>query len=315
MMPRLSFSRLWTIVLLVPLSIQAQEALISPFDGSETIGSYETRFAELPLLVSPLGERNIPAVQTFEGALTSHIYTRPEGVEAFEVYSSYRDALEQGGFEIMLDCRAPDCNLKLSVMPTYQRSGVIGNRDYGRLPTSTVVYLVGWPEHYLSARKTLADRTYHAMVLVSGQRGLYSVDILESAERVADTVTLSEALLSARLENEGRSVLDGIYFETGQAVIKPESGEALEVITAYLKSDPDSSYYVVGHTDDTGDLQGNLLLSRERAAAVTEALSRRGIDSGRLVAEGAGPYAPVASNRTETGRAVNRRVELVLRLQ
>lgn len=310
----LTLRRLGALVLLLPLPIQAQESLISPFEGSKTIGSYETRFAELPLLVPPLGDRNIPAVQTFEGALTSHIYQRPEGVEAFEVYRSYRDALEQGGFEILLDCQAPDCNLKLSVTPTYQRSGLIGNRAYGRLPTSTPVYLLGWPEYYLSARKTLADRTYHAMVIVSGQRGLYSVDVLESAERKADTVTLSEALLSARLEDEGRSVLEGIRFETNRAVIQPESREALGVITAYLNANPDTSFYVIGHTDDTGDLQTNLALSRDRAAAVAKALAERGIDEGRLSSEGVGPYAPVASNRTETGRAANRRVELVLQL-
>lgn len=314
MLLSLTLRRLGALVLLLPLSVQAQESLISPFEGSETIGSYETRFAELPLLVPPLGDRNIPAVETFEGALTSHIYQRPEGVEAFELYRSYRDALEQGGFEILLDCPAADCNLKLSVVPTYQRSGLIGNRDYGRLPTGTPVYLLGWPEYYLSARKTLADRTYHAMVIISGQRGLYSVDVLESAERKADTVTLSEALLSARLEDEGRSVLEGIYFETNQAVIQPESQDSLGVISAYLDANPDTSYYVIGHTDDTGDLQANLALSRDRAAAVATALAERGVDRGRLSSEGVGPYAPVASNRTETGRAANRRVELVLRL-
>lgn len=305
---------LFALLLLAPFSAGAQEALISPFEGSETLGSYETRFVEVPLLVPPLGERNIPAQETLEGALSSHIYQRPEGVEAFEVYRSYVDALQQGGFEILLDCRAPDCNMKLSVTPVYQFSGMFGDRDYGRMPTGTVGYLLGWPEHYLSARKTLADRSYHAMIVVSSERGLYSVDLLESAERKADTVKLSETLLAARLNDEGRSVLEGIYFETGQAVIKPESAEALDVITAYLTSNPDTRYYVVGHTDDVGDLQANLALSKNRAAAVADALAERGIAADRLSAQGVGPYSPVASNRGEAGRSVNRRVELVLRL-
>ena len=301
-------------LLFLPISALAQAALISPLEGSETVGSFETRFAELPLLVPPLGARNIPTVETLEGALVSHIYRRPEGVTPFEVYRSYLDALQQGGFDILLDCRAPDCNLKLSVSPTYQNSGLFRERGYDSFPMSTDVYLLGWAEHYLSARKTLADRTYHVMIIISAQRGLYSVDVLESAERKADTVTLSEALLSARLNDEGRSVLDGIFFETGNAVIKPESTEALEVIASYLSANPDTRYYVVGHTDDTGSLQANLNLSSDRAASVLAALTERGIESARLSSHGVGPFSPVASNQSETGRSVNRRVELVLRL-
>jgi len=302
-------------LLFFPISALAQAALISPFEGSEPVGSYETRFAELPLLVPPLQARNIATVETKEGALVSHIYRRPEGVTPFEVYRSYLDALEQGGFEILLDCRAPDCNLTLSVPPTYQNTGLFRQRGYDSFPMSTDVYLLGWAEHYLSARKTLADRTYHVMIIISAERGLYSVDVLESAERKADTVTLSEALLSARLNDEGRSVLDGIFFETGNAVLRPESADALEVIVSYLSANPDTRYYVVGHTDDTGDLQANLTLSSDRASGVADALVERGIDTSRLSAHGVGPYSPVASNRSESGRSFNRRVELVLRIE
>jgi OmpA-OmpF porin, OOP family len=70
---------------------------------------------------------------------------------------------------------------------------------------------------------------------------------------------------------------------------------------------------VVGHTDAVGELEANLRLSKARAEAVIEALVARGISRGRLQAFGAGPYAPVASNREEAGRAQNRRVELVER--
>jgi len=311
MMPTLT--RLILACLLVPVSALAQEAPISAFEGSETLGTFDARFAELPLLVPPLGDRNVPSVEVVEGALTSGVYRRPDGVTAFEVYASYREALEAGDFEILLDCRAPDCNLRLSITPTYR--DVFGTRDYGRLPTGTLIYLDGWGEHYLSARKTLAGRTVHAVILISRERGLYSVDVLESAERETGTVTLSEALLGQRLEDEGKSVLDGLFFETGSDVLTPESDAALAVIQGYLEANPDGSYYVVGHTDDTGDLAGNLALSEARARSVVTALADRGIAGDRLSAWGAGPYVPVASNRNEGGRSANRRVELVLRLR
>jgi len=306
-------TRLLLACLILPVPLLAQTSPISEFAGSETVGTWETRFAELPLLVEPLDNRNAPTREVVEGALVSSIYRRPEGVTPFEVYRSYLETLEAADFDILLDCRAPDCNIRLSVSPTYRP--VFGSRGYGRLPTGTLVYLDGFVEHYISARKALPGGTAYAMILISRERGLYSVDVLETAEREAGTVTLSEELLGQRIEDEGKSVLDGLFFETGSDVITPESDATLATITSYLQANPDERYYVVGHTDDTGTLATNVALSEARARAVIAALAERGISAGRLAAWGAGPYTPVASNRSDAGRSANRRVELVLRLE
>ncbi len=69
--------------------------------------------------------------------------------------------------------------------------------------------------------------------------------------------------------------------------------------------------FVVGHTDNVGGLDNNVKLSQDRAQAVVETLVKGGIDASRLKSFGSGPYAPVASNDEEAGRAKNRRVELV----
>jgi outer membrane protein OmpA-like peptidoglycan-associated protein len=72
--------------------------------------------------------------------------------------------------------------------------------------------------------------------------------------------------------------------------------------------------WVVGHTDYVGSADTNVALSLARAKAVVQALVQKyGIDAARLAPFGAGPYAPVATNDTEDGRAKNRRVELVKR--
>jgi OOP family OmpA-OmpF porin len=69
---------------------------------------------------------------------------------------------------------------------------------------------------------------------------------------------------------------------------------------------------VVGHTDNVGSLESNMKLSQARAEAVVKALTAgQGIQAARLKSFGAGPYAPVASNDSDDGRAKNRRVELV----
>ena len=78
-----------------------------------------------------------------------------------------------------------------------------------------------------------------------------------------------------------------------------------------LQSNGALKVWVVGHTDNVGSVESNLTLSGARAAAVVKALVGRGIGANRLAPHGAGPYAPVASNASDEGRARNRRVELV----
>ncbi len=79
-----------------------------------------------------------------------------------------------------------------------------------------------------------------------------------------------------------------------------------------LKADAKLRVYVVGHTDNVGGLAANVDLSKRRAASVAAELTAKyGIGADRLAAYGDGPYAPIASNDSEDGRAANRRVELV----
>lgn len=314
----MTYARVALVGFLCSLSITvaaADDRLLSPFEGSTEIGSFSSRFWELPVLAAPLNERRVPSTDTVEGHLTSHVYQRPEGIGTFEVYRSYLDALRTGGFDILLDCQAPDCNLKLSINPVYQRSGEFGKRDYGRTGVlSMPTYLLGWTEHYISAKKELPEQTTYVLVFVSGERNLYAVDVLQTAGREQGTVTLSEELLTSRIEDTGKSVLEGIFFETGKDVITPESDQVLAVIADYLQANPSENYYVVGHTDDTGSLTSNVGLSKARAQAVVTALVERGVSSARLSAQGVGPYSPVATNRNSSGQALNRRVELVRRL-
>ncbi len=120
--------------------------------------------------------------------------------------------------------------------------------------------------------------------------------------------------LAGDIGRTGHAAVYGIYFDTGRADIKPESEATLKEIAKLLQQEPTLRLYVVGHTDSTGDFAANMDLSKRRADAVVKALTGpRGVAEDRLQAFGSGPLAPVASNRTEEGRAKNRRVELVER--
>ena len=104
--------------------------------------------------------------------------------------------------------------------------------------------------------------------------------------------------------------LYGLRFDTDQATIQADAQPLLDDIAKALGNFPEWGLRIVGHTDATGDAEKNAALSLERANAIKAALVERGIDAARLDTAGAGQLRPVASNDTDEGRALNRRVEL-----
>jgi outer membrane protein OmpA-like peptidoglycan-associated protein len=114
------------------------------------------------------------------------------------------------------------------------------------------------------------------------------------------------------LAADGRVATQGILFESGSDVVKPESGPTLKVISTMLAAHPTLRLSIHGHTDNVGDAKDNAKLSERRAAAVRAALSAQyGVDESRLSIRGLGASTPVQPNTTPEGRYANRRVELV----
>jgi outer membrane protein OmpA-like peptidoglycan-associated protein len=121
----------------------------------------------------------------------------------------------------------------------------------------------------------------------------------------------AEQMASNILET-GRIALYGIYFDTDKTDIKPESKPTLDEIAALLANNRQLKLIVVGHTDNQGAFDYNMTLSKRRAQAVVEELVKSyDVSKDRLMAEGVGYLAPMATNTTEDGRGQNRRVELV----
>jgi len=124
---------------------------------------------------------------------------------------------------------------------------------------------------------------------------------------VADASSMAKSI-----KETGKVAVYGIYFDTGKSVLKTESKPALDEISKLLKADPKLKLYVVGHTDNTGVFESNIQLSTERSIAVMHALiTQYSVNADRLRSFGDGPTCPVATNETEEGKALNRRVELV----
>ena len=105
-------------------------------------------------------------------------------------------------------------------------------------------------------------------------------------------------------------VLDNCNFDFGKATLQPSSYQVLDELVAYLVRKDDENIEIGGHTDNVGTAQKNLLLSQERANTVRAYLLTKGIDPSRVTAKGYGYTVPVADNKTESGRAQNRRTEV-----
>lgn len=168
----------------------------------------------------------------------------------------------------------------------------------------TVIYDEG---RYLSAKIVKNNREVWVSVEGFDDGYSYRLTVLEIGEMVQE-VTASDML--AALNQDGFIALY-INFDTGKADIKPESMPIIEQIASLLDDNPSLKVSIEGHTDNIGSQDSNKILSEKRTRSVVNELISRGIEQTRLSAVGWGQEKPLTDNRTEEGRAKNRRVEIV----
>lgn len=109
--------------------------------------------------------------------------------------------------------------------------------------------------------------------------------------------------------------LNNIFFETGKAELRSASFVELDNLVKVLTDNPTMTIAIAGHTDDVGSDEANLKLSDDRAQAVMNYLTAKGIAATRLSAKGFGEAKPVVQNSSDENRALNRRVEFTIQTQ
>ena len=277
--------------------------LVSRYPGL-VISAYT--FAEFDEFTLPLGKvtDDKPAkTQHLEGKITRIGYDAPAGRSILEIYRNYESALKKAGFEILWACvNNEGCG---NGGPTLYAAK--GSDDWSW----------GAGQRYLSAKASRPEGDVYVSLHI-GQwsnldRGSSLVLYVVEVKRMeGDLVKVDAAALASDIGKTGHSAVYGIYFDTGKADVKPESDDALKEIAKLLSQNAQLKLLVVGHTDSVGALASNMDLSKRRADAVVQVLTAKyGVAAARLTGQGAGPLAPVASNKSEEGRAKNRRVELV----
>jgi outer membrane protein OmpA-like peptidoglycan-associated protein len=104
----------------------------------------------------------------------------------------------------------------------------------------------------------------------------------------------------------------GLLYDFDSDVVRTEAASNLRNLAASLGKYPNTDLLIVGHTDAVGTSEYNQALSQRRATAASNFLAAQGVNSGRLQATGRGETEPLASNDTEGGRQLNRRVEIAI---
>ncbi|TAD82495.1 MAG: flagellar motor protein MotB [Bacteroidetes bacterium] len=138
---------------------------------------------------------------------------------------------------------------------------------------------------------------------------LYYSDAFEIAEQARDTAFVKNITLQAIALNQ-ITQLKNIFFESNTFALNPASFVELDKLVQLLAENASLKVEISGHTDNVGKSADNLLLSSRRAKAVVAYLTSKGIGAARLTSKGFGSTKPIADNKTEAGRASNRRTEM-----
>ncbi len=116
-----------------------------------------------------------------------------------------------------------------------------------------------------------------------------------------------------RIMADGKYVTNGILFDSGKSIIKPQSMGIINKVATVMEENPDWKFQIIGHTDSDGLTEKNLILSKQRADAVKQALIKLRIDEKRITTSGKGEDEPLNTNKTPEEKANNRRVEFILK--
>ncbi|MEW7280538.1 OmpA family protein [Aquimarina sp. 2201CG1-2-11] len=142
---------------------------------------------------------------------------------------------------------------------------------------------------------------------VSSDSSIIGVVEMEDFKQTIEKITADKML--SEINTNGFATLH-INFETGKSRIKSESYEIVNEIVKMMKANPDLKISIEGHTDNVGNEESNLKLSKNRARSVLMSLTDENIDESRLQSNGFGASKPVENNATDEGKAKNRRVEI-----
>lgn len=269
--------------------------LFSRMPSFEIYGCSTVEFDAVAFPKPELKEWNTPEDYTnVEGKIHAISYKLKEGatqISSLQIIRNFQNAVKKDGGTVLGDYDG-------AVFPNLQ--------------PNAIKYLVESPggtsyDRYTTMKLTKAGAEFWIYLCASEGYQDYMLLMVEKQE-MKQEISVNE--LEKQLNKDG-FITYYINFDSGKATLKPDSETSINQIAALLKAAPALKVSIEGHTDNTGTPESNKKLSEDRAKAVMEAVVAKGIAADRMTAVGRGQDAPVADNRKEDGRALNRRVEVV----
>jgi len=272
---------------------------IGRFGGSVITGYQAKDFDAARMQAAPFAQGKPTKPLRLEGRVTRVAYRTGSGPSILEVSRNFENQLKGAGFETLLACDTDQCG------------GIPFSEQIDVLPIPQM-WVDGFNFRYFAAHKKDGGADIYASVVTSKNNDTITTQLVVAVVGAMQNKMVDAAAMAKGLGEKGHIALYGIYFDTDKAVIKPESKPTLDEIAKLLREKPKLNVFIVGHTDSQGTFDYNTNLSRRRADAVAAALVKSyRIARERLRTAGLGFLAPVGSNATDEGRALNRRVELV----
>src|SRR6056297_2427763 len=301
--------------------VKAQEVkdhpALSKYEGAEIIAYQVEDYAPYVLGTGPQEEKGeefrghskyFSDFIDLEGKVTRIQYAVNIEEGLFKVFKNYEQALKEAGYQILFTTSDQE-----SSWPFWNET--VYHHEWGINPVRGDQFRDPFGRNgfrFLSAKGTYRGNNIYFAIFMNPDQDdiIITQDVIEINPMESGLVTAAK--IEEDIELSGFVSIYGIYFDTDKAVIKEDSIPALKEIALFLKNHSDKKYYIVGHTDNVGDLSYNMGLSQKRAEAVMDALIQDyGINKLQIDAYGVASLAPVTSNATESGKAKNRRVEIV----
>lgn len=228
------------------------------------------------------------------------------------ILDGLRDQLGREGFKVIFECESDSCGgfdfrFATEILPEPQMHVDLGDfrvlsARRGNGPSSDYICLI-------VSRTT--DSAYVQMTRVG--KALDAPIPIAAARFEPEVTPPTEGALADQLVAAGKVVLGDLVFASGTTRLDEGPFASLDDLSAWLRTNPDKSIALVGHSDAQGPLATNVALSRQRAQSVLDRLATDyGIPRKQMSADGVGFLSPAASNLTEEGRAQNRRVEAMI---
>lgn len=319
---------LFLFALMISTSLSAQRKtdvenskdhpLVSRFQGAVIEFYKETKWGTYKMPIYDKGKINFKTPKILEGKVIRIQYSVSPDNNPEYILQNFKAAFIKAGFNILtavaneglgVGTRSQDWNSQYYGSGDAYWTNALNNGKFG------------------SFYEIPNNKSNQSFIVANGQKGgkdifisVYSVDhdafVLINQDVIeveaAATGLITAENISKGLKAEGHMAIYDILFETGKSEIKPESSNTLKTIAEYMNANADKKFYIVGHTDNTGNLPDNMSLSENRAKSVlNELIAKYSVNRGQLSGFGVGSLSPVASNRSDEGKAKNRRVEIV----